>query len=209
MRNDFTSFNRSVFGFTLAELLIALAILGVIAAFTIPKVLQSQQDGRYKAIAQESVASVSDAFQRYKQANTVTSATSITDLLPYLNYVKMETGGLQVDNNYWSSGAQACDGVSWSCLRLHNGAILIYDGSIFNGTATTNMFYFSVDPDGKLTQSGSPVQGQGKVADFFLYYNGRVTTYGDCIAGTTSGNWTPTCPNSDPGPDPDWFKWGS
>lgn len=31
-------------GFTLSELLIALAILGVIAVFTIPKVLQSQQD---------------------------------------------------------------------------------------------------------------------------------------------------------------------
>ena len=40
-------------GFTLAELLIALTILGVIAIFTIPKVLQSQQDTRYSAAAKE------------------------------------------------------------------------------------------------------------------------------------------------------------
>lgn len=36
------------FGFTLAELLIALGILGVIATFTIPKILSAQQDSKTK-----------------------------------------------------------------------------------------------------------------------------------------------------------------
>lgn len=42
--------------FTLAELLIALAILGVIATFTIPKVLTANQNGTFKAIGKETAA---------------------------------------------------------------------------------------------------------------------------------------------------------
>lgn len=49
-------------GFTLAELLIALAILGVIAAFSIPKVLSAQQNQTYNAIAKEAAAT----YQNYK-----------------------------------------------------------------------------------------------------------------------------------------------
>jgi prepilin-type N-terminal cleavage/methylation domain-containing protein len=40
-------------GFTLAELLIALALLGIIASFTIPKVLESSTNAKYKAMAKE------------------------------------------------------------------------------------------------------------------------------------------------------------
>lgn len=50
-------------GFTLAELLIALSILGVIATFTIPKVLQSQQNGKYNTMAKEAIATISQAYQ--------------------------------------------------------------------------------------------------------------------------------------------------
>lgn len=50
--------------FTLAELLIALGILGVIATFTIPKVLQSQTDARFKVSAKEAVGVVSTALNQ-------------------------------------------------------------------------------------------------------------------------------------------------
>jgi prepilin-type N-terminal cleavage/methylation domain-containing protein len=49
--------------FTLAELLIALAILGVIATFTIPKVLQSQQDSKKTAIFKETIAAIAGVVQ--------------------------------------------------------------------------------------------------------------------------------------------------
>lgn len=48
-------------GFTLAELLIALAILGVIATFTIPKVLQSSRTAQ----AQDALAMGAQLNQKY------------------------------------------------------------------------------------------------------------------------------------------------
>lgn len=45
-------------GFTLAELLISLAILGVIATFAIPKVLNSQQDEKKASVLKECIATV-------------------------------------------------------------------------------------------------------------------------------------------------------
>ena len=53
------SFKRKAIGFTLAELLIALLVLGVIATFTIPKILQNQQDQRKKSIYRETIAALS------------------------------------------------------------------------------------------------------------------------------------------------------
>lgn len=49
-------------GFTLAELLISLAILGLIATFTIPKIMSAQQNNEYSAIAQEDIATLSAAL---------------------------------------------------------------------------------------------------------------------------------------------------
>jgi prepilin-type N-terminal cleavage/methylation domain-containing protein len=50
-------------GFTLAELLIALTILGEIAAFTIPKIISSQQNGQKRAVTKEMIAMFSAAYQ--------------------------------------------------------------------------------------------------------------------------------------------------
>lgn len=61
-------------GFTLAELLISLAILGVIATFTIPKILSSQQNGSLNASTEiDSYFTQSSldwaAWQCYRRAN--------------------------------------------------------------------------------------------------------------------------------------------
>lgn len=188
-------------GFTLAELLIALAILGVIATFTIPKVLQSQQDGKYNAIAKEAVAMVSGAYSAYKLNNEPTASTSMGDLTPFMNYVKYETA--RTIDFVQTQTTRDCDGTVSGCLLLHNGAVLRYTlgGSHFGGTASTNAMHFNLDPDGV---SGGTTDGPGKAVAIFMYYNGRVTSYGDVASGTNSGGVSYS-PNSTL--DPPWFSW--
>ena len=54
-----TSSNRASVGFSLAELLLALLILGQIATFTIPKVLSAQESSQRKAVFKETISTYS------------------------------------------------------------------------------------------------------------------------------------------------------
>lgn len=183
-------------GFTLAELLIALAILGLIATFTIPKVLQSSQDSTYKSIAKEVAAMLSEGYQVYKSKNG-NSYMLNTDLTPYLNYVSLYTSS-QVD-----SSEDCSNTADIGCLKLHNGGILIYyAGDSFCQNPNAGM-WFEFDPDGK---------GDGKYQEvqFWLYINGKVRTSATKDTNTATG-WlgAPTCGgvSGTPGTDPPWFSW--
>ncbi|WP_373532410.1 type II secretion system protein [Vampirovibrio sp.] len=186
-------------GFTLAELLISLLILGEIATFTIPKVLSAQQDGRNNAIVKEAVGTVSAAFQQHQLSGQVSSSTVMTDLWQYLNYVSTDTS-TTVDS-FQTGGAGPCDNLGHTCLKLHNGAIIQPSVFPFAGTNTTNAIMFLVDPDG--VYSGT-TNGPGKSVQFHLYYNGRITTVGTIAPGTTYANTTIV---ANPDLDPPWFSW--
>ncbi|HEY9687333.1 MAG TPA: prepilin-type N-terminal cleavage/methylation domain-containing protein [Coleofasciculaceae cyanobacterium] len=193
---------RSKQGFTLAELLIALAILGLVATFTIPKVLQNQQDTRSNAIAKEAAGTLSAAYQAYREDNTPTANTTIDDLTPYLNYVKVDTATV-VDEIPGSTNF-SCSSASLLCLQLHNGAMLeSMKGLKFNGTANNNALWFYVDPDGKY---GGSTTGPSKSVLFFLYFNGRVTTWGTALPNTQN-NAGGSPYNPTPAKDPSWFSW--
>jgi prepilin-type N-terminal cleavage/methylation domain-containing protein len=187
---------NKTFGFTLAELLIALAILGVIATFTIPKVLQSQADSKYKAIAKETAAAVSQAYQNYRQ-NGNTGVLELNDLSPYLNYVSIRTTGLIDD--YYGTGTNNCSNTR-RCFILHNGGV-VYNSSTMGGTASTSAMWFEVDPDG---QSSSTTNGPGKSIMFWLYYSGRLKTYSTIDPNTCDSGW---CTSADANADPPWFNW--
>ena len=109
-------------GFTLAELLIALAILGVIATFTIPKILDSGSNSKHNSIAKEASALVSEAFQVYKLNSASIIDTGINEYTPYINYVKIETTGNKIDNANTLTDRD-CNNVT-PCLLLHNGCLL-------------------------------------------------------------------------------------
>lgn len=188
---------RSGQAFTLAELLIALAILGVIATFTIPKVLQTQQDSRWNAMAKEAAGTISSAYAAYVHDNGSSTLMTPADLKPYLNYVKVDTT-TSIDDRQ-GGNTFAC---GTSCLRLHNGAVLMFGtGASFGGTNSTNAVYFYFDPDG--TTDGT-TNGPGKSVIYFLYYNGKLMSYQNIPDGTaTSGSTYNHCP----GCDPPWFSW--
>ncbi len=183
-------------GFTLAELLIALAILGIIATFTIPKVLQAQQDQKYNAMAKETMAAISEAYQMHKAKGLLSSSTSAKDFAPYLNYVSVDTTST-LDPR--PNGGTATCIPSNMCVRLHNGALLLLTWYSYAGTNITNGLTFVLDPDGVQT-------GKNDSLVMSLYYNGMLRTRNDYLPGTTSSAGGPYGPVTDG--EPAWFHWG-
>jgi prepilin-type N-terminal cleavage/methylation domain-containing protein len=187
---------RCMGGFTLAELLISLAILGVIATFTIPKVLNSQQSSRNNAIAKEAMGTIEAAYQQHKLNGQLSSNTTGADLTQYINYVLVSTG-INIDDRPGGGGNIGCIGGAWPCLKLHNGAILQPMGDSFGGTSTTNYIPFTLDPDGIYTGAEDSLR-------IVLYYNGKITSRNNCQTGSVSsvGLCGPMT-----GGDPAWFSW--
>lgn len=163
-------------GFTLAELLIALAILGVIATFTIPKVLNSATSGQNTSIAKEVAGMISGAFSAYSLNNTVSTSTEPESLTPYMNYVSIVTSGT-------IGGLETCS-ATLPCLQLHSGGVLQYGtGNTLSGTGSTDAVLFNLDPDGS---------GSAGAATFVLYANGRLSTRGAGAPGTSGAGTAAT-----------------
>lgn len=187
-------------GFTLAELLVCLAILGVIATFTIPKVLQAQQSTAHKANAKDVVAAFSAAYQKTKLEGQLGTACRISDLTPFINYVQVYTGNM--DDTYTDTTLN-CNNATYDCLLLHNGGTIAYrENAAFGGTAATNGLPVFFDPDGKVTDGTT--DGPGKSLAFFIYYNGRIADRANVLAGTSN---TETSYGAAPSKLPPWFSW--
>ncbi len=183
-------------GFTLAELLIALVILGVIVAFTIPKLLIYQRDSAYNARAKETVAMISGAYQQYIRAKGPNVNMTLDDLTPYMNYASISAGTFDGTQGY---GTAACS----NCLLLHNGGVL-FQGETFRDTNTTSAAYFYFDPDAK--NNSSTTDAPGKAITFWIYYrSGRITTHDgiDLPTCALSQCWSTT----QSAHVPPWFSW--
>lgn len=191
------------FGFSLVELLIALAIVGVLAAFTITPLFQSPQSGlsgKYTAMAKDTAFMMMAAYEQYRAANpTVSMSTKASDLTPYMNYVKIDTS-TPVDD--WQSGSTWGCSASVPCLVLHNGGTLAYWASMYpfsskpGSTSETSLLLFQFDPDGRVTDGTT--NGPGKALPIVLYYDGKVGTEGTPRAGSYY--------SSTPNYDPPWFS---
>lgn len=184
-------------GFTLAELLIALAILAEIATFTIPKILASSQHQQKNSVTKEVIATISSAYSQYQLNGTVSTTTYPQQLTQYMNYVSIDTTS-QMDTTPGGL-SRVCGGSSSLCLRLHNGALVYFpnSASYFYGTGSTNFIWFQLDPDGGYT-------GNADSIIIVLYYNGRVTSYGNLVAGSVTGSSGSSYSSA---PDPSWFSW--
>ncbi len=191
-------------GFTLAELLISLAVLVVIAAFTIPKVLNVSQDGQWNSTAKEASAMVLNAYEAYRLNNTVDATTTLGDITPYMNFVRVDTSTL-IDHVYGHvSTTRSCSNAANLCLKLFSGATLrtsAPSGVLFCSPASSAR-WFQIDPDGVVTDVVPTATGTGKAVGFLMYPNGRLTPYDNAL--------DPTCGNASSvyaTGTPSWFSW--
>lgn len=187
-------------GFTLAELLIAMAILGVIATFAIPKVLNAQQSSKWNASGKEAAATISGAFTAYKLNGSLNAGTLATDLTPYINYASVQTALIDHVTGY---GSFDCTLAGYACLKMHNGGTLQASNDYFGSANATNSIQFLFDPDG--AYSGGTT-GPGKSVMFVLYYNGRLTT-ADLVEGDTLYTKGVALDISTFDTPADWFSW--
>jgi len=115
--------SRSQRGFTLAELLLALVILGVIATFTIPKVLQSRQDSQRDAVLKETFSAISSAAYTGVINGTLTQSGYITYFKQNINTVK--TCNDAAADGCWPGSSTAGSNTSTADgLVLHNGTMV-------------------------------------------------------------------------------------
>lgn len=184
----------SVKGFTLVELLISLAILGEIATFTIPKILTSQSNGTKLAVSKEDISIISGAFSQFKLLNTVSTSSEFGNMVPYINYAKLNTSGT-IFNGSWNCTASA------PCLVMHNGSNLAYTvGESFSALDTSHVIHIVIDPGGNTAYGPDGV-------DIFLFPNGRITEQAALPGGSVSSSlgsygWTGYA-----GYTPAWFHW--
>jgi len=127
------------FGFTLAELLIVLGIIGVIAALTMPTLLSNTQGAQYKAAYKKALSVLSQAvvlnvaLDDFNFADTTSTGTATTDQSIYtlfknrMNVVKTASGALGYTIN--ANGSTFTEGTSNYTLFFNDGIVLSFPQS--------------------------------------------------------------------------------
>lgn len=192
-------------GLTLTELLIALALLGIIATFTIPKLLFSNTSSQHNASAKEVIGMIKDAYYLYQLENTVTASTLASDFTPYMNFIDTDsTFGTKIDHRQ-GMGQTACNQFTGTCYYLHNGGVLRVSAiNNFGGTGEGNYVYFIFDP----VAGYSGTTDTNKAVIFDLRFDGRVTTSDQRKVGDETyhnASLQPWSASADP--KTEWFSW--
>lgn len=119
----------SLYGFTLSELLIALAILGVIATFTIPKILVAQQEQKKLAVMKETISMLNEViYIGMLQGDIRPSGGTYTSdwILDHVNAVKI-CDDVELDG-CWDNSEGSIGDSSRSGFVLANGAVVVGPG---------------------------------------------------------------------------------
>jgi prepilin-type N-terminal cleavage/methylation domain-containing protein len=197
--------------FTLAELIIALIIVGIIATLTVAGVNKSPSNKKALAATQAAAMEVQSAYTRYLLDYELMPEATFATFLPYLaSRTQPYTGTLNSDAN---GGSLTCGSGDFACAKLSNGAVIAYKTNLQFAQASASSTVdrcipVIIDPDGKFVDS---------YKSFAVYlvmeYGGRLeTTYEMPVATCNSYNITTAADvpiNGDSIPLPDWWSWQS
>ncbi len=125
-------------GFTLAEVLITLTIIGVVASMTIPSLMQSTNDLQYKVAWKKEFSSISQAFTKLRIENG--SFQFILDGTSNVTYEALkEQMNIVNDCGYWSDQGSCylyddfdyvdMDGTSMDPDNFDDGQFVLADGA--------------------------------------------------------------------------------
>ena len=191
------SFNT---GFTLTELLVGLGILGLIAAFAVPKVLTASGAALANAKVHKAAQAVVNGYEKWTQENGRNPTTTPVDVMTFVQHNGRITDGSKVDGvpSWLSSGlpcvADPVTGINGQCYRMPDGSILWFLGnqtasanySSFGSGNAYNSLHFGVDPDGIYT-AGTSKDSNSMSTAFFLSLNGRLRERGRAKGGPWAG----------------------
>lgn len=116
-------------GFSLAELLLALLVLGQIAVFTIPKVLTAQQNSQRKAVFKETIATLNEVVYTGVVTGELNGANDHSYIPSHVNAVIVCDSMNSLAGGCWT---QPLDGYPNSYAQNETG-FLLHNGATFSG----------------------------------------------------------------------------
>jgi prepilin-type N-terminal cleavage/methylation domain-containing protein len=148
-------------GFTLAETLLTLLIIGIISSIVIPVIIQDTQDEQYKTTFKKTFSDLSQALKRASLEGTIKGRCSGNHVcfrnifLPYLNYVK--TCESPNNSNCFTSNRLKWGWENGTSVILSNGVSLVFLG--YDSNCTGNRSYL---PGGACGEAQIDVNGPNK-----------------------------------------------
>ena len=177
--------NMKKFGFTLAEVLIVLVILGVISALTVPNLMGTADEKARITAFKKGYAEINNALQLASAENGATPRAytgKVSDLIADVFVPTMKL------TKIWTSGFQTADGITY--LIVDNNKSSSTCGSIPTKQSEINLaqacFIVVIDSNGlnKGPNSLSTTAAKGYINDRFIlmmFENGVIT--GESVAG--------------------------
>jgi prepilin-type N-terminal cleavage/methylation domain-containing protein len=184
--------------FTINELLIALAVIGIIATMTLPTFIAQISSQGYKTGAKRHAAAMAEAYVRasYESKKYMENLVP-NDVLPYLSFIERSSSAaygthdrMQVSGpRSWT--CQQSAGVGHTCLVLQDGAVAQFENATSYAPSGW-VFLGTYDPDGL---RGSAI----RIGFWMKVDTGRIVSQSTkpFTAGHSTYDTT----------DPVWFSW--
>lgn len=139
---NFINFHRNK-AFTLAEIIVVLAILGIVAALTIPTVIRRQIEVTNRTKLKKAMKVYDLFIQRYTLENNIHTMAELKESLKAENYKNLRA--------YFKKSEESCqfktpDGIAWDICDVENTKISLPNQKDKNGELLSFEFTLVLDP---------------------------------------------------------------